>query len=116
MVLWRRAATRRVCHYCEHDPIRGPRLPAVPSQADPGRCARCDHPLLMRRCDAPDLYRARRQRYYHVARGIRRAFAAGGVGMTHLDSGRSLDDTTRELAALLTSRANGDKRHVAHAN
>jgi adenylate kinase family enzyme len=106
MVLRRRASTRRVCRYCERDPLCDPRLPAEPDSSDPQRCARCNHLLDMRHGDAPDIYKARMQRYYQMAEGIRAAFAAVGVAVTQLDSSRSLDETTQALTTLLTPRSN----------
>ncbi|MBV9162598.1 MAG: AAA family ATPase [Pseudonocardiales bacterium] len=50
-VLRRRAASRRVCHHCERDPLCDPRLPAMASALDPGHCARCEHLLHIRRGD-----------------------------------------------------------------
>jgi adenylate kinase len=106
MVLRRRASMRRVCHYCERDPLCDPRIPAEASAADPRRCACCDHWLHMRHGDVPAVYKARMQRYYQVAQGIRSAFTTAGIAMTQLDSSRSLDNTAQELAALLTPRSN----------
>jgi adenylate kinase family enzyme len=37
----RRLCSQRVCHQCEQDPIRDPRIPAVARQDDPQRCASC---------------------------------------------------------------------------
>jgi adenylate kinase len=105
MVLHRRASTRRVCRYCERDPLCDPRLPAEASTADPRRCARCDHWLHTRHGDVPAVYRARMHRYNQVAQGIRRAFATAGISVIQLDSSRSLGNTTQELASLLTPRS-----------
>jgi adenylate kinase len=105
LVLIRRASARRVCRFCERDPLCDPRLPAEASIADPKRCARCDHWLHMRHGDAPVVYRARMHRYAQVAQGIRHAFAAAGISVTQIDSSQSLGDTAQELASLLTLRS-----------
>jgi adenylate kinase family enzyme len=102
LVLHRRARTRRVCHYCERDPLCDPRLPAEASQTDPGHCARCDHLLDMRRGDEPTVYTARMRRYQQLAEGIREAFTTAGIGVRPFDSSRSLNDTAEELTAFLT--------------
>ncbi|SBW24966.1 hypothetical protein FDG2_4366 [Candidatus Protofrankia californiensis] len=99
--LYRRAFHRRVCHHCERDPIRDPRLPAVPSTDDAQRCARCGGILHPRRGDAPRLLRARIQRYRQTADGIRQAFAAAGVTVTQLDGGASAEQTTKAVTTLL---------------
>lgn len=106
IVLDRRASTRRVCRCCEHDPLCDPRLPAEVSTIDPGRCARCNQLLRTRRGDAPAIYRARLQRYQQLADGIRRAFVTLGIAVTRLDSSRTLDETAKELTALLGPRSN----------
>ncbi|TCJ40104.1 hypothetical protein [Parafrankia sp. BMG5.11] len=103
--LYRRAFQRRVCHRCERDPIRDPRLPAVPSADDAQRCARCGGILHPRRGDAPRLLRARLNRYRQTADGIRQAFTAAGVSVTQLDSGVSADQTTDAVTVLLTTRS-----------
>ncbi|OFB38789.1 hypothetical protein Manayef4_21285 [Frankia sp. CgMI4] len=100
--LYRRAFQRRVCHRCERDPIRDPRLPAVPSAEDSQRCARCGGILHPRRGDAPRLLRARLNRYRQTAEGIRDAFAAAGIPITQLDGGVSADQTAEAVTALLT--------------
>jgi adenylate kinase family enzyme len=105
IVLHRRASTRRVCRRCEHDPLCDPRLPAEASTTDPGRCARCNQLLHTRRGDAPAIYQARMQRYQQVADGIRRAFVTLGIAVTRLDSSRALDETAKELTALLGPRS-----------
>ncbi len=99
--LYRRAFQRRVCHRCERDPIRDPRLPAEPSADDAQRCARCGGTLHPRRGDAPRLLRARLNRYRQTADGIREAFAAAGVVVTRFDSGASADQTADAVTALL---------------
>lgn len=104
-VLRRRASSRRVCDYCERDPLCDPRLPAEASRVDPRRCARCDHLLHTRRGDVPTVYKARMQRYYQVAEGTRHAFSNAGITVTRFDSSRSLDATTQELASLLVEGA-----------
>jgi adenylate kinase family enzyme len=104
MVLRRRASSRRVCHYCERDPLCDPRLPAEASSADPDRCARCDHLLDMRRGDEPAVYKTRMQRYQQVAEGIRHAFAGAGIAVTQLNSSHSLNSAALELTALLTPK------------
>ena len=93
MTLYRRARERRVCHRCERDPIRDPRLPAQSSAEDDQRCARCNGILHPRRGDAPRLLRARMQRYRQTADGIRAAFAAAGVVVVRLDSAVSAERT-----------------------
>ena len=100
-VLHRRATSRRVCDCCERDPICDPRLPAEASMVDPRRCARCNDLLHVRRGDVPAVYKARMQRYYEVAEGMRRAFSNAGITVTRLDNNRSVDTTTQELASLL---------------
>lgn len=100
--LYRRAFQRRVCHRCERDPIRDPRLPAVPSADDAQRCARCGGILHPRRGDAPRLLRARLNRYRQTADGIREAFTAAGVPVTQLDGGASADQTAEAMTVLLT--------------
>jgi adenylate kinase len=101
IVLHGRMRDRRVCRYCEYDPLCDPRLPAEVSVADPGHCARCKQPLVAGRGDAPIISRARMRRYQEVAGGIRQAFVALGIAVTPLDGSRSVDDTAEELAALL---------------
>lgn len=103
--LYRRAFQRRVCHHCERDPIRDPRLPAVPSADDAQRCARCGGILHPRRGDAPRLLRARLNRYRQTADGIRQAFAAAGVPVAQLDSSTSADHIAHAVTALLTPRS-----------
>ncbi len=100
--LYRRAFQRRVCHRCERDPIRDPRLPAVPSADDAQRCARCGGILHPRRGDAPRLLRARLNRYRQTAEGIREAFTAAGVPVAQLDGGMSAEQTADTVTALLT--------------
>lgn len=105
IILNRRIRQRRVCHRCEHDPIRDPRLPATPSPADPRRCARCDNILHPRRGDAPRLLAARMQRYRQTAEGIREAFAAAGITVLQLESNGPPEQIAHELIALLNGRS-----------
>lgn len=100
-VLRRRAVSRRVCHHCERDPLCDPRLPAMASAVDPGRCARCEHLLHTRRGDIPVVYETRNQRYYQTVGGIRCALSNAGITVTRLDGSQSLDVTTQELTSLL---------------
>jgi len=102
MTLYRRAFQRRVCHRCERDPIRDPRLPAVPSADDAQRCARCGGILHPRRGDAPRLLRARVQRYQQTAAGICQAFGEAGVDVVRLDGAASADQVFEDVTALLT--------------
>lgn len=94
---------RRVCHRCEHDPIRDPRLPATPSPADPRRCARCNNILHPRRGDAPRLLAARMQRYRQAAEGIREAFVSAGIPVLQLESNGPPQQVAHELIALLNN-------------
>lgn len=103
--LYRRAYHRRVCHRCERDPIRDPRLPAEARADDPQRCARCGGILHPRRGDAPRLLRARLQRYRQTADGIKEAFAGSGVIVHELDSGTTPEETAHAVTALLTARS-----------
>lgn len=100
-VLNSRARNRRVCHRCERDPIRDPRLPAQPSEQDPGRCSRCGNILHPRRGDAPSLFRARMQRYQRTATGIRAAFADAAISVYRLQSGETPDQTMNTLTNIL---------------
>lgn len=99
-VLRQRAGARRVCGYCERDPLCDPRLPAVPSASDPRRCARCDHLLAMRHGDDPSVYRVRMRRHRGLSEGIRRAFAHAGIPVPLLPSGGTPDHTAGQFAAL----------------
>jgi adenylate kinase family enzyme len=103
--LQRRVAKRRVCHQCEHDPIRDPRLPAEPSPIDSRRCARCNSILHPRRGDAPRLLSARIQRYARAAIGIRSAFAEAGIEVVQVDSSRPPEQSACELSLLLATRS-----------
>ncbi|WP_282777474.1 hypothetical protein [Nocardia sp. CC201C] len=103
--LKQRAKQRKVCHRCEPDPIRDPRLPAIPSAADPWRCARCGGLLHPRRGDSPRLFRARLQRYHQAAVGIRDGFTDSGVTVTQLDTTTTIDGAAKLLAPLLISRS-----------
>jgi adenylate kinase len=102
-ILNRRIRSRRVCHHCERDPIHDPRLPAVPSPADPRRCAHCNNILHPRRGDAPRLFSARMRRYRQTAEGIREAFASAGITVLRLESNKPPKLIARELIALLTA-------------
>lgn len=105
VVLRRRVRERRVCHQCERDPIRDPRLPAVASLVDPHRCARCNNILHPRRGDAPRLLAARMERYDQAAVGIRAAFANVGIDIVQLDGGRPSEDVAAALFRLLPIRS-----------
>jgi adenylate kinase len=100
-VLRRRAASRRVCHHCEHDPLGDPRLPATASTVDPRRCACCNHLLHTRQGDTPTVYEARNQRYYQMVGGIRHALSNAGITVRRLDSSHPLGLRTQELVSLL---------------
>ena len=100
-VLNTRARNRRVCHRCERDPIRDPRLPAEPSPDDPGRCSRCGNILHPRRGDSPSLFKARIQRYRHTATGIRSAFREAAIEVHTVQSGETAEATARTLTTLL---------------
>jgi len=104
-ILNRRIRNRRVCHHCERDPIHDPRLPAVPSPADPRRCARCNSILHPRRGDAPRLFSARMRRYRQTAEGIRGAFASAGITVLQLESKKPPEQTASELISLLDTRS-----------
>jgi adenylate kinase family enzyme len=101
-VLRQRAGARRVCGYCERDPLCDPRLPAVPSESDPRRCARCDHLLGTRHGDDPSVYRVRMRRYRELSDGIRRAFEHAGIPVPLLVSDGTPDHTAGQFAALFT--------------
>jgi adenylate kinase family enzyme len=92
---------RRVCHQCEQDPIRDPRMPATASHEDPERCAHCLGLLHPRRGDAPRLFDLRTQRYVVEAEGIRAVFGEAGVEVMRLDSHCSMDVLAARLTALL---------------
>jgi adenylate kinase family enzyme len=92
---------RRVCHQCEHDPIRDPRIPAMASHQDPERCAHCGGLLQPRRGDAPRLFELRTQRYADEVGEIRVAFAEAGVEVVRLDSLCSMDVLAAKVTALL---------------
>jgi adenylate kinase family enzyme len=104
-VAWRvreqRVLGRRVCHQCEQDPIRDPRLPAIASQTDPRTCARCGGILHPRRGDAPRLFTLRTQRYEDEVVGIRAAFEEIGIQVARLDSRRTAETLANEVARLL---------------
>jgi adenylate kinase family enzyme len=103
--LHRRVRERRVCHQCERDAIHDPRLPAVPSPADPRRCARCNSILHPRRGDAPRLLAARMERYARTAVGIRTAFAAAGIEVLPCDADRPREQIASDLSLLLAIRS-----------
>jgi adenylate kinase family enzyme len=102
-VLERRVRDRRVCHQCEQDPIRDPRVPAQPNPADPRRCARCNSILHPRRGDAPRLLAARMQRYSRAVIGIRAAFSETGIDVLQFDSNRPPERAASELSLLLAT-------------
>jgi adenylate kinase len=102
--LRQRSRARRVCGYCERDPLCDPRLPAVASTSDPRRCARCDHLLTARYGDDPSVYHVRMRRYQELSDGIRRAFAHAGIPVPLLASGASPDRTTEQFTALFPSK------------
>jgi adenylate kinase family enzyme len=101
----RRIRERRVCHQCEHDPIRDPRVPAAADPGDLRRCARCHSILQPRRGDAPRLLAARVRRYEQAAGGIRQSFSAAGIEVLRLDSDRPAEQTAGELSLLLPTRS-----------
>ncbi|MEV5839747.1 hypothetical protein [Nocardia sp. NPDC052112] len=103
--LEQRAKNRKVCHQCERDPIRDPRLPAIPSRNDPWQCAHCGGLLHPRRGDSPRLFKARMQRYHQTAAGIRVGFTDSGIAVTQLDTTNTIDGAANLLAPLLISRS-----------
>lgn len=103
-VLRQRAGARRVCGYCERDPLCDPRLPATASDSDPRRCARCDHTLMVRHGDDPSVYHVRMRRYEELSDGVRRAFAHAGIPVPLLPSGGTPDHTTGQFTALFTPK------------
>ncbi len=105
VTLRRRAVQRRVCHRCERDPMRDPRLPAKASDEDAQRCGRCGGVLQPRRGDAPRLLRARLARWQREAAGIRDEFAAASIAISRLDTTGSLADTAAAVSALVTARS-----------
>ncbi len=104
-ILNRRIRDRRVCHHCERDPIHDPRLPAVPSPADPRRCACCNNILHPRRGDAPRLFSARMRRHWQTAEGIREAFASVGIAILQIESNKPPEQIASELLSLLNARS-----------
>jgi adenylate kinase len=100
LVLRQRSGARRVCGYCERDPLCDPRLPAQPSAADPQRCARCDHLLTARHGDEPTVCHARMRRYHELADGVRQAFTHAGIPVPLLLSGGPLDEVAARFTAL----------------
>ncbi len=100
-----RLRDRRVCHHCERDPIHDPRLPAVPSPADPRRCACCNNILHPRRGDAPRLFSARMRRHWQTAEGIREAFASVGIAILQIESNKPPEQIASELLSLLNARS-----------
>jgi adenylate kinase len=105
MILQRRAAERRVCHRCEHDPIHDPRVPAEPNPTDHQRCARCNSILHPRRGDAPRLLSARMERYAEARVGIRAAFADVGIDVLLCDVNRPSKEIVSDLSLLLATRS-----------
>jgi len=103
--LKQRSRNRRVCHRCERDPISDPRLPAIPSDDDDWKCARCRGLLHPRRGDSPRLFKARMQRYHQTAAGIRAGFAESGITVTQLDTTNTIDGAANLLAPLVISRS-----------
>jgi adenylate kinase len=100
-----RVRSRRVCHTCEDDPARDPRLPAVPSESDPRKCRRCGSTLHPRRGDAPRLLAARTAHFNHEAPGLRRALADAGADVLRLDASRKITSLTAEVSMLITTRS-----------
>lgn len=100
-----RAAGRRVCHACEHDPVHDPRLPATASSSDPWRCARCGGILHPRRGDAPRLFNLRTTRFEAEAPAMREAFTDAGISIAAVDAGRAADVTAGQLSLLIASRS-----------
>ena len=98
-VLRQRSGARRVCGYCERDPLCDPRLPAQPSEGDPERCARCSHLLTARHGDDPAVYHARMSRHHQLVDGVRRAFTQADIPVPLLPSGGPLDDVTEQFIA-----------------
>lgn len=113
-VLRQRSSARRVCGYCERDPLCDPRLPAAASASDPRRCARCDHLLVVRHGDDPTVYHVRMRRYYELSNGVRQAFAHAGIPVPLLLNSSSLDRTAKQLTALFTPRSRHDNCPAAH--
>lgn len=103
-VLRQRSSVRRVCGYCERDPLCDPRLPAAASPSDPRRCARCDHLLVVRHGDDPSIYHVRMRRYHELSDGVWQAFAHAGIPVPLLPNSSSLDRTARQLTALFTPK------------
>jgi len=99
-VLRQRSSGRRVCGYCERDPLCDPRLPAAASADDPRRCARCDHLLTARHGDDPSVYHVRMRRYHELSDGIRSAFAHAGIPVPLLASGGPLGRTAEQFTTL----------------
>jgi adenylate kinase len=103
-VLRQRSGARRVCGYCERDPLCDPRLPAMASVSDPRRCARCDHLLVVRHGDDPAVYHVRMRRYHKLSDGIRQAFAHVGIPVPLLPSGGTPERTAEQFTALFTPK------------
>lgn len=103
--LKQRSRTRKVCHRCERDPISDPRLPAIPTDADPWQCSGCHGVLHPRRGDSPRLFKARMQRYHQTAAGIRAGFINSEIAVTPLDTTNTIDGAAKLLAPLLISRS-----------
>lgn len=103
--LKQRSRSRKVCHQCERDPIRDPRLPAVPTSEDAWTCGRCGGLLHPRRGDSPRLFKARLQRYHQAAEGIVAGFTDSGIAVTQLDTTNTIECAANLLAPLLISRS-----------
>ncbi|WP_280410281.1 hypothetical protein [Nocardia brasiliensis] len=103
--LKQRSRNRKVCHRCERDPISDPRVPAISSDDDSWKCARCRGLLHPRRGDSPHLFKARMHRYHQTAAGIRAGFIDAGIAVTHLDTTNTVDGAAELLAPLLISRS-----------
>jgi adenylate kinase len=96
-----RVLGRRVCHQCERDPIRDPRIPATAKPDDPNHCARCGGVLHPRRGDAPRLFALRTQRYDEQASDIRVAYGEAGIQVVQFDTDRPSDMLAADLTELM---------------
>ncbi|MGV9834277.1 hypothetical protein ACWDUL_08785 [Nocardia niigatensis] len=103
--LKQRSQNRKVCHQCERDPIRDPRVPAMASSDDPWQCLRCGGLLHPRRGDSPRIFKARLQRYHQTAAGIRASFEESGITVSQLDTTNTIEGAANLLAPLLISRS-----------
>lgn len=81
-----RAACRRVCAGCDPSRHGGPRHPAVPAAADPGRCGQCAGRLSRRETDEPAVVAARLQRYRTRLPDIRDAATVLGLPYQVIDA------------------------------